>query len=100
MKSAFNPEKPKVIIQQKKEIKVAFFDLPTGLIDLIFTFCSLSLSMRVINRKFSDYVIRNISSIRLKDEIDENTFNKLCKWAVEVECRMKNVRSVDLSDKY
>lgn len=68
MKSAFFPEKPKLIVQpQKKEVRVAFFDLPTGLIDLIFTFCSLSLNMRVINRRFSEYVIRNISSIKLKD---------------------------------
>jgi hypothetical protein len=56
--------------------------------------------MRVICRRFSDHVLKNISRIKLADEVDERTFNKLAKWAVEVECRMKNVRNVELSDRF
>ena len=39
-------------------------------------------------------------SIRLKDEVDEGSFNRLAMWAVNVECRMRNVRSVNLRDRY
>ena len=38
--------------------------------------------MRVINQRFSDYVLKNISYIRLKDDIDEVNFNRLSKWAI------------------
>jgi hypothetical protein len=81
-------------------MKIGFFDLSSGIIDLIFEFCTLSLDMRVISRGFSGYVLKNIRSIKLKDEVDDKSFNKLSKWAVEVDCRMKNVKNLDLSDKY
>ena len=32
--------------------------------------------------------------------MDEKSFNNLCKWAVNVDCRMKNVRSITLMDKH
>jgi hypothetical protein len=75
-------------------------DLPVTLLDSIFEYCQFSLNLRVINKKFSEYILKNILNIRLRDEIDEISFNKLCKWAVNVECRMKNVKSIDLSDRY
>ena len=36
----------------------------------------------------------------MKEEVDEYSFNKLCKWAVSVEGRMKNVKNIKLSDRY
>ena len=70
------------------------------IIEQILSYCTLTLDMRVISRRFSDHILKNISCIKLADEIDERTFNKLAKWAVEVECRMKNVRNVELSDRF
>jgi len=54
----------------------------------------------LVNKKFSAFVLENIHSIRLRDEIDELTFNKLAMWAINVECRMKNVRHINLKDKH
>ena len=36
----------------------------------------------------------------MKDYIDELSFNKLAKWAVNVECKMRNVRSISLKDQF
>lgn len=60
----------------------------------------MTLEMRVISRRFSEHILRNITSIKLADEVDETSFNKLSKWAVNVECRMKNVKNLELMDKY
>jgi hypothetical protein len=101
MNNAMNPEKPKIIPQNKsKPMQIAFFDLPSGIINQIFEYCTMTLAMRVISRRFSEYIIKNITSIKLSDEIDEKSFNKLSKWAVEVECRMKNIKNIELMDKY
>jgi hypothetical protein len=54
----------------------------------------MTLAMRVVSPRFSDHILRNINSIKLADEVDERSFNRLVKWAVEVDCRMKNVRNV------
>jgi hypothetical protein len=36
--------------------------------------------------------------LKLHDEIDELTFNKLAKYAINIRGRLKNVRSVELID--
>lgn len=56
--------------------------------------------MRLISKRFSKFILENIHTLKLREEIDEPTFNKLAMWAVNVECRMKNVRSINLKDKY
>jgi hypothetical protein len=61
----------KEIRLEKTAIKpIDIFELPTILIDNIFFYCKFSLNLRVINRKFSEYILKNIHSIKLKDEID------------------------------
>ena len=45
-------------------------------------------------------MLKNIFSIKLKDEIDEKTFNKLAKWAINTECRMKNIKTLELCDRF
>jgi 3-deoxy-D-manno-octulosonic-acid transferase len=66
----------------------------------IFEFCSVTLEMRLINKKFSTLVLEKIHSIRFKEDIDEPSFNKLAMWAVNVQGRMKNIRSITLKDKH
>jgi hypothetical protein len=75
-------------------------DLPYSLRSLVFEYCSLSLSHRLINKRFSSFVLESIHSIRLNDWVDEDSFNKLAMWAVNVQCRMRNVKSMNLKDKY
>jgi hypothetical protein len=100
MSNAMNPPKPQIVPVVKRERRIGLFDLPAGLIDLIFSFSRLSLEMRVINRRFSEHVLRSITTIRLADEVDERSFNRLAKWAITVDCRMKNVKNIELADKY
>lgn len=52
------------------------------------------LKLRVLNRYFSEAVLRRVGSIRLQDEVDEATFKKLTKGALYVDCRMKNIRDI------
>ena len=95
---AVNPIK-----REKKVMKAFEFDfleLPYSLRQQIFEFCSLSLEHRLINKKCSSFVLENIHSIRFKDDVDELTFNKMAMWAVNVQCRMRNVRKINLKDKY
>jgi hypothetical protein len=92
-----------VKIEREKTIRkipvIDFFDIPLSLRAIILEYCTINLEMRLINKKFSNFVLENIHSIRLKDEIDEASFNKLAMWAVNIECRMKNVRNITLRDK-
>lgn len=53
MNNALNPPKPQIVPIVKRERRIGLFDLPSGLIDLIFSYTRLSLEMRVINRRFS-----------------------------------------------
>lgn len=78
---------------------IDFFDIPLSLRAIILEYCRISLEMRLVNKKFSSFVLESIHSIRLKDEIDEASFNKLAMWAVNVECRMRNVKNITLRDK-
>lgn len=43
-------------------------------------------------------MLRNITTLTLHDEVDEQTFNKLAKYAVNIKGRLKNVRSIELID--
>ena len=48
----------------------------------------------MISRKFDSFVLKNISTLKFHDEIDEQTFNKLAKYTINVKGRLKNVRSL------
>jgi hypothetical protein len=55
-----------------------------SLLENIFQYCKLNLKLRLVNKKFSSYVLKNIHSLKLNEHIDEATFNKLAMWAVNV----------------
>ena len=83
-----------------KPFEFDFLELPISIREQIFVYCRLSLEHRLINKKFSNFILESIHSIKLKDEVDEISFNKLAMWAVNVKCRMKNVRKINLKDRY
>lgn len=36
----------------------------------------------------------SITQLRLRDEIEEEAFNKIAKYALNIKCRMKNVKNL------
>lgn len=84
MSNALNPQAKKTVSLPivPKQPSITFFHLPAGIINQVLEYSGITLGMRVINRRFSDHVLRHINKIRLHDEVDEKTFNKLAKWAV------------------
>lgn len=60
----------------------------------------MNLSQRLISKPFEELVVKNIVNIRFHEEIDENTFNKLGKWAINIEGRFKHVKTLKLEDRH
>ena len=56
--------------------------------------------MRLVSKQFSQFVLKSIGSLRFREEVDQHTFNKLAKYAVNVQGRMKNVRNLSLLDQF
>ena len=75
-------------------------DLPLITLNEIFKFCQLKLDYRLVSKELGNFILKNIVNLKLKDEVDEASFNKLAKWSVNLQCRMKNVKNIHLSDKY
>ena len=63
-------------------------------------FCGFTLDYRLVSKNFGTYVLKNIHTIVLKDDIDNKSFNLLCRWAINIQCRMKNVKNLELSNRY
>ena len=45
-------------------------------------------------------MLKNLHSLKLNDFIDESTFNKLAAWAVNVDCKMVNIRNIELKERF
>lgn len=70
--------------------------LPKMLIREILSYSGLHLSQRLISKEISEIVLKNIMYIKFKDEVDDEAFNKLAKWAINIEGRLKCVKSLKL----
>lgn len=57
-------EREKVIT---KKPMLDFFDIPLSLRAIILEYCQINLEMRLINKKFSNFVLEHIHTIRLKE---------------------------------
>ncbi len=55
----------------KKSVKADVMELPTILLHKIFEYSEVNLKQRLINKKFNDFVLKNIKNLHFKNEVDE-----------------------------
>jgi hypothetical protein len=92
-----NRDKKLIIANESAKLKPInrLDNLPMEVFKMIMGFVGeCPLSLRVLSRKISDFVLSGIKRMRLNDEIDEECFKKLTKNALYVECRMKNIKDI------
>ena len=69
-------------------------EIPTILLFKIFEYVEIALEQRLINKKFNDFILKNIKTLHFQDEVNDKSFNKLSKYAINVSGRLKNVRNI------